>query len=196
MISEHEQRELAAQRLRDRKNGGKSSTHGLVDLSAQQIRFIDEYMLDRDGAEAAIRAGYNRKAAKQAAHRLRSHPAIAAEIERRTHERARRCDVKTDDVLRELKRIAFFDVRKLFDDDGALRNVAELGEDEARALCNFDVIVLGSTGEYVTKLVPAAKLKAIELLMRHAGMLTDKKDVDHRTVMFSLDFGETDRAAV
>jgi len=193
MISEHEQAALAAKRLRNRKKGGKHSTRELAHLGEKQIRFIDEYMIDRDGAAAAIRAGYTKNSAKRSAYRLRSHPAIAAEIERRTHERARRCDVQTDDVLRELKRIAFFDVRKLFDPATGkfYTNPYEMDEEEARGLVNYDVVVLDKEGDFITKLNPGNKLKALELLMRHAGMLTDKREVDAKhTVIFSLDVGE------
>ena len=55
-------------------------------LTSKQARFIDEYMVDRNGAAAAARAGYSAKCARQAAHETLSNPDVMTAL--RTKEQA------------------------------------------------------------------------------------------------------------
>jgi len=164
-----------------------------ADLTAQQLRFIAEYMKDRDAKAASSRAGYSDTYAAKKSSGLLRVPAIAEEIDRRTLERAMRCDITTDDIVLELKRIAFFDVRKLFDPTtGKFRaDPYEMDEQDARGLVNFDIVVLDRAGDYAVKLNPGNKMKALELLGRHLKMFSD--GIHHtgtQTITYITDFGE------
>jgi len=53
--------------------------------------------------------------------------------------------------------------------------------------------VLNKEGDYAVKLNPGNKMKALELLGKHAGLFVDRKEAESRQVVFSLDYGETDR---
>lgn len=55
----------------------------MSDLTPKQSRFIDEYMIDLNGTQAAIRAGYSKKTAEQQASRLLSNVKVQAEIAKR-----------------------------------------------------------------------------------------------------------------
>lgn len=52
-------------------------------LSEQRKRFVDEYLIDLNGTQAAIRAGYSPKTAQEQASRLLSNVMVRAEIEKR-----------------------------------------------------------------------------------------------------------------
>ncbi|OOZ34946.1 terminase small subunit [Solemya velesiana gill symbiont] len=73
-----------------------------MSLSPRQIRFINEYLIDRNGTQAAIRAGYSRKTARQIATENLSKPHIRAVIDQKCRETEERLQVQRDDVLRGL----------------------------------------------------------------------------------------------
>jgi phage terminase small subunit len=177
----------------DTRTGGKDSARlnrlGVCGLTGKQIRFIDQYMVDRSLRGAAERCGYAGSA--PAAKMLRS-PVVQKEIERRERERAARVDIQSDDILKELKRIAYFDVRSLWDPETKkLRtDPLDMNEDEARALVNFDIIVLNKDGDHIVALRPGNKIRALELLGKYRKLWTDKVDASvSTTVNFVTDFG-------
>jgi phage terminase small subunit len=183
--------------IRSARRGGRhsrrSAQQGTASMTAKQRRFIDEFLVDYNGTAAAIRAGYSASTAKQAASKLRRTPAVQKEIDRREAERAVRVDVKSDDVLRELKRVAFFDIRTLFKDGKFITDPSELPEDVARGLATLDVVVLNRDGDHIIKINPGNKLKALELLGRHLKMFTDRVEAAEKsTVLFSVEFGDDD----
>jgi len=68
-------------------------------LTAKQTRFIDEYLVDANGTQAAIRAGYGALGARVAAHRLLTNVAISSAIEARQRVDAARLSVDRNRVL-------------------------------------------------------------------------------------------------
>ena len=82
-------------------------------LTAKQQRFVDEYLVDLNATQAAIRAGYSPHTANQAGPRLLVNVGVEAEIARRMEERSGRVQITQDMVLRELAKIGFSDIRKV-----------------------------------------------------------------------------------
>jgi phage terminase small subunit len=68
-------------------------------LTAKQTRFIDEYLVDANGTQAAIRAGYGAAGARVAAHRLLTNVAISSAIEARQKADATRLCIDRNNVL-------------------------------------------------------------------------------------------------
>ena len=68
-------------------------------MTAKQARFVDEYLVDANGTQAAIRAGYGAAGARVAAHRLLTNVAISSAIEARQRVDATRLSVDRDRVL-------------------------------------------------------------------------------------------------
>lgn len=68
-------------------------------LTAKQARFIDEYLVDANGTQAAIRAGYGAAGARVAAHRLLTNVAISSAIEARQKADATRLWIDRENVL-------------------------------------------------------------------------------------------------
>lgn len=76
-------------------------------LTKKQERFCLEYLVDLNGKQAAIRAGYSERTAEQQASRLLSNVKVDEAIQNAMGERARRTKVSVDDVLHELSELAF-----------------------------------------------------------------------------------------
>ncbi len=71
-------------------------------LSVKQSRFIDEYLVSLNGAQAVRAAGYSERSARQIAVQLLSKHYIQAEVERRCNETERRLQISRDDVIKGL----------------------------------------------------------------------------------------------
>lgn len=82
-------------------------------LTARQKRFAEEYIVDLNASQAAIRAGFSVKASRQSGARLLSNVDIQAYIRELMDKRAERVHITQDMVLRELAKIGFSDIRKV-----------------------------------------------------------------------------------
>lgn len=101
-------------------------------LNRKQRLFVQEYLVDKNGSQAAIRAGYSPKAARHHASRLLTRANIASQIEagiKRQEDEARKRAAKKgitkERWAKELARIAFADMDDFIqvDDDGTTRMV-------------------------------------------------------------------------
>ena len=77
-----------------------------MSLTARQQRFVDEYLLDLNATQAAVRAGYSARTAGAIGYENLTKPQIGSAICEAQAERARRTRVTADDVIRELWGIA------------------------------------------------------------------------------------------
>jgi hypothetical protein len=84
--------------------------------------------------------------------------------------------ITQESVISELSRIAFFDIRKLFNPDGSLKRVHELDDDTAAAIASIEVVDIKGDGQMVIskKFKTAEKLKALDLIGTHLGMFVRK----------------------
>ena len=73
-----------------------------MELTAKQKRFIDEYMVDRNGAAAAVRAGYSKRCAKEEACRQLTKVNIQAVLREKDAAEAERLQINRQDVLEGL----------------------------------------------------------------------------------------------
>jgi len=157
-----------------------------VKLTPKQMRFVDEYLVDFNATQAAIRAGYKAKTAHViGAENLRK-PKIAEEIARRQKDLQKRTEVSQERVVKELARSAFADVtdyayvmQAIIERDGVkvpvesavIKETCDLTDDQRAAIAS---IKQGANG---VEIKLHDKIKALELLGRHIGMFTDKLEV-------------------
>lgn len=149
-------------------------------LSAKARRFVDEYLIDLNATQAAIRAGYSAVAAHNQGSRLMGRADVQAAIAAAQAGRARRTEITADRVMEELARVAFFDLRRVFRPDGTLIPVADLPEDVAAALAAVDLATVAKgegAVEHIAKIKAADKLRALENLARHLGMFRERVEV-------------------
>ncbi len=146
-------------------------------LSDKQRAFCDEYLIDFNGTQAAIRAKYSAKTAHQMGAENLSKPVIQQEIARLQSVRAKRTEVTQDRVLLEIARLAFNDPRKAFAADGQLLPVQQWPDEVAAAISAIKVTELRGEEGVITQLKEVKfwdKGKQLDLAARHLGMLTDK----------------------
>ena len=74
----------------------------MAKLTPKQQRFVDEYLIDLNATQAAIRAGYSPKTAEQQGFQLLKKTSVSEAIEQAQKERQKRTLVTQDDVIRGL----------------------------------------------------------------------------------------------
>lgn len=149
-------------------------------LSTKQARFVAEYLIDLNGKQAAIRAGYAPGSAEVTASRLLRQAKVASEIAKAEEDRAKRTGITQDRVLRELARIGFSDLRKAFTPEGGLKRPEDWDDDAAAAISSIEVVTrkIGEGEvEHVAKVKSWDKVGALTLAARHLGMLKDKTEL-------------------
>ena len=76
-------------------------------LPAKRQRFVEEYLIDLNATQAAIRAGYSAKTAGSIGEEILKKPEIQEAIQAAMKARSERTEITADRVLKELGRIAF-----------------------------------------------------------------------------------------
>jgi phage terminase small subunit len=141
-------------------------------LNDKQERFIDEYLVDLNATQAAIRAGYKEKTARQQGSRLLTNADIQARIEELQQERAKKVQLDAEWVLNRLKEIS---------DKCMTAEPVEVWDHEARTMVE--------TGEYQFDSTGANR--ATELIGKHLGMFKDKLDITGDLSMkIEVDYGD------
>lgn len=154
-------------------------------LSAKHERFVSEYLVDGNGLRAAIAAGYSSNGAGVAAHRLLSNVNVASEIANRSQKIANKLEISAEKTLQGIAELAFFDIRKLFAEDGSLKQMHELDPSEANAIAGIEVNDLyehfgkGKSEKIgiIRKVKLADRGVNLERLGRHLKLFTDKIEV-------------------
>ena len=141
-------------------------------MTQKQKRFIEEYLIDLNATQAAIRAGYSPDTAQQTGSENLSKPVIRAQIDRAMAERSKRTGVNAERVVQELAKIAFVNAAEVIDPKTATVKEDALPEDTA-AIQSVKVKTLGEDG-LEREIKMADKLKALELLGKHLGMFKDR----------------------
>ena len=147
-------------------------------LTPKQAAFVEEHAIDMNATAAAKRAGYSAKTAGWIGPQLLAKTHIAAAIAEKRADRSERTGITADRVLQELARVAFFDPRKAFNDDGSMKPLSELDDDTAATIAGLDLAeIRDSEGQPIgvlKKIKIADKLVALDKLARHLGLLQDK----------------------
>lgn len=151
-------------------------------MTPKQQRFVVEYLIDLNATQAAIRAGYSARAAGTIGHENLRRPAIAEAITAQQRQLAEQTGITALRVKEELARLAFSDVRTLFDDTGDLKSIHDLTADEAAPVASFEVIKKNAAAgdghtDTIHKLKVWDKTKALELLGKHFGLFDEHAHV-------------------
>lgn len=159
-------------------------------LNEKQQCFVREYLIDLNATQAAIRAGYSKKTAKQMGTENLSKPSIQEAIAEHIKKRTDRTEVTQDMVVAELAKIAFADMADYveIDADGSVRVKAfdEMPQGASRAIAKIKDIrrLIGSSEGDGKDIILDARLelahhnkeRALELLGKHLGMFVEKHE--------------------
>lgn len=152
-------------------------------MTDAQKRFCDEYLIDLN-ATRAYKVAYKRCKKDETANvngsKLLRNTKVKEYIAQKQAEIQKRTEITQDKVIKELAKIAFGDIRKLYTENGALRNIIDLEDDIAGAISGVETFEeyegRGADREYIgdTKKVKMIdKTKALELIGKHLGMFKE-----------------------
>lgn len=149
----------------------------MAKLTDKQQRFVDEYLIDLNATQAAIRAGYSAKTADQQGSRMLANVKVKQAVAEKQAQRSKRTGVNQDRVVLELAKVAFAKITDIVDSNGRIKEDASPDD----LACIESIKYKESDNEYggsVEREVKiASKLKALELLGKHLGMWSDKFNV-------------------
>lgn len=146
-------------------------------LTEKQKRFIDEYLIDLNATQAAIRAGYSENTAYRIGFENLNKPQIQCEIQEAFKKRAEKVELKQIDVIKGLMQLAYSDIRKIatWNDDGVpqFKPSSELDDNTAMSIksITFTERHFGEGNvERRLKVEQYDKKSALDSLAKHLGM--------------------------
>ncbi len=160
------------------------------EITDKMRQFVDEYLIDMNGTQAAIRAGYSEATAQEQSSQLLDRPDIRELVEQRQKDRIDRTQISQDLTVNELKAIALSDIADfvIVKEGGVIeqRPFNELKKEQTRCVKKIkqtvrtaqssDGAVIHQTA--VLELELYDKVKSLELLGRHLGIFNDKLTLD------------------
>lgn len=160
-------------------------------LTDKQECFCQEYLIDLNATQAAIRVDYSEKTATEQGSRLLTNVNVQERISELKKERSERIKIEVDRVLKEIARVAFADPRELYDEGGRLKDICELDDDTAAIVSGVDIQTThygGQTEKDVEtkKIRMWNKIQALELAGRHLVLFTDKQIVKEESYLDDL----------
>lgn len=108
-------------------------------LTEKQEIFCNEYLVDLNATQAAKRAEYSPDTAYSIGYELLKKPEIQARIMQIRAETGKNFNITRERIAQEYARLAFFDIRKIHEPDGAIKQVVDFGDDEAAAIAGMEV---------------------------------------------------------
>ena len=158
------------------------------EMTEKLALFVQEYIIDFNGAQAAIRAGYSEKSAASIASENLTKPNVAAAIEAAMQERLARTQVDADYVLRRLVDIDQMDVIDILEEDGSFKHISLWPKIWRQYLAGLDMVEeISGHGEsreqtgWLKKIKWPDKVKNLELLGKHVNVQAwrEKQVIDH-----------------
>ncbi|HGN2261032.1 terminase small subunit [Pseudomonas aeruginosa] len=154
-------------------------------LTKKQRLFVDEYLIDLNATQAAIRARYSTRRAAEIGYQLLQRPEVAQAIQAAMAERSRRTEVEADYVIRRLREIDEMDVLDILEDDGSFRSIRDWPKAWRQFLSGIEIAELfEGRGDdrriagVLRKVKWPDKLRNLELLSRHVGTESAALDLE------------------
>lgn len=171
-------------------------------INPKQKRFVEEYLVDLNATQAAIRAGYSKKTARTQAADLLAKPNIHNAVARLQKKRSDKLEITVDKWLRELAIVGFSDLQHYIDicpDSGAIRAKAfkEMPDDASRALESIQedrVVREDAKGEQSIindkiKFKLHSKIEALKVIGQHLGFIGNKREIGELLDSLRFEFG-------
>lgn len=175
-------------------------------LTGKQQRFVEEYLVDLNATQAAIRAGYSERTAYSIGEENLRKPEIAKALESARAELSARTEITQDMVLRELAKIGFADIRKAVnwranvtgmvqEDDGTERlavtnEVCLIDSDKLDDATAAAVAEVSQTAQGGLKVKLHDKQAALVNIGRHLGMFKDKVEHSGGVALVPMQLGD------
>jgi phage terminase small subunit len=149
-------------------------------MTKKQKAFIEEYLLDLNATQAAIRAGYSPQTANEQGARLLANVSISGAIDKAMAERSKRTGVNQDRIVLELAKIAFANMSDFVNmNDVTVKDTAT--RDDTATICSVRIKTFTTkSGELGTEreIKTYDKIRALELLGKHLGLFSDRLKIE------------------
>lgn len=170
-------------------------------LTDKQKKFVNEYLIDLNATQAAIRAGYSEKTARSIGQRLLTNVDIQSDIQKRQTALQEKTEITQERVLRELSKIGFASLTDYLSYKTAMRQVdtdsngepvydwamiVDAMESEQVDGAPIQEVSIGRDGTFKFKLY--SKLDALDKIARHLGMYSEQKEDEGESVVIVDDF--------
>lgn len=164
-------------------------------MTEAQKRFCDEYLIDLNATRAYKVAYKNCKSdltARTNGSKLLTNTNIQSYISKKQKEIEKRTEVTQDRVVQELAKIAFFNIKDIYNDNGTLKQIKDIDENTSKAIASIktlqkakgmkinvnleradEEIPIEHIEEQTIEFKINDKVKALELLGKHLGMFND-----------------------
>lgn len=152
-------------------------------MTPKQQRFVEEYLIDLNGTQAAVRAGYSARTANEQAARLLANASVAAAVAAGKVARSIKTGIDAAWLLSRLAEESTADIADLYDDHGGLKPVKEWPLIWRQGLvAGLDVEEIREEGAVVgiiRKVKLSDRVKRLELIGRHIDVGAFKDKVEH-----------------
>lgn len=156
-------------------------------LTPKQERFCQEYIIDLNGTQAAIRAGYSEKTAVEIASQNLIKLNIQAFINKLIAERSKRTEITADMVIREMAKIGMLNHQDYIGEGNEILDISKISRDKAAAVESIQKTVT-TTKEGVETVSVKIKLfnknVALDQLAKHTGVY--EKDNSQKTKVIKV----------
>lgn len=151
----------------------------MASLTAKQARFVEEYLIDLNATQAAIRAGYSEATARSIGAENLTKPDILEAIIEAQAKRSERTKIDADYVLQRLVAIDQMDVLDIMDDKMQMRPLSEWPQVWRQFINNVESIELSDGEGWLKKIKWPDKVKNLELLGKHVAVGAFKDKIEH-----------------
>ena len=151
----------------------------MANLTPKQQRFVEEYLIDLNATQSAIRAGYSEKTAAAIGAENLIKPNIAKAIEEAQNKRTEQTQIDAAYVLKRLVEIDQMDVLDIMDDQMKIRPVNEWPKVWRQYVVNLENLELSDGEGCFKKIKWPDKVKNLELLGRHVSVGAFKDKIVH-----------------
>ena len=159
-------------------------------MTEKQKRFVEEYLIDLNATQAAIRAGYSPQTAYSIGEENLRKPEIKSRIDKAMAERSRRTGINQDRVLQELARIGFAKITDVLDPETA-KIKQDASDDDLACIQSIKIKPNEFGTEREVKLYD--KKSALVDLGKHLGLFKDKVELTgEMDLNITIDYGEDD----
>ena len=173
----------------------------MTDLTDKQKRFCEEYVIDLNATQAAIRSGYSKDTANVQGSQNLSKLNIQEYISQLQESKSEELNISQNMVLQELMKVAFGDVKNYFDDNGRLIDINELENEVSASIKSVTVQQEKITSDgnstfesSIKKIESYDKLKALEIIIKMLGFYekdnAQKKPVNNFSLQDMVKFND------
>lgn len=174
-----------------------SNTPMSFEINDQHRVFVTEYLVDFNATGAYRRAGFSQSPSdatvRSAAARLIARPEIQDLVQAGVKARLDRAKLDADRVDQEIARLAFADIRGLYNPDGSMKLPHEWDDATAAAVSGVEVTEAAGVPVAVRKAKMHEKVAALTLAAKRLGLLTEKLSVGGSEELPPISFEEAGR---